>query len=159
MTEDIMKRFFFTVAYLVGSAILIHFVMATDPGFRGNWLYDLTGQVVWLVMLILKIAICGGGIWIVIHLVAATQRLIAEVRNESEEQEQRRLANERNAREQAVYTAQVRAKESADTERQEKAKRDDEEWRRRVEFERTGPRDEKAAIEKALSEIKFGGFE
>lgn len=159
MADILMKRFLFVIGYLVGSAILIHLVMGTDPGFRGNWLYAMTGQVVWFVMLIFKIAICGGCIWIAIRLIDATQRLIAEVRNESEEQEHRRLANDRNAREEAVYTAGVRAKEAADIERQEKAKRDHEEWRRRVEFERTGPRDEKAAIEKALSEIKFGGFE
>ncbi len=159
MADILIKRFFFVIAYLVGSAILIHLMMKTDPGFRGNWLYVLTGQVVWLVMLIFKIAICAGGIWLAIYLIQAAQQLNAEIRNESDEQEQRRLANERNVRDQAIYSAQVRAKEASDIERQEHAKRDHEEWRRRVEVERTGPRDEKAAIEKALSEIKLGGFE
>ena len=159
MADNLMKRFVFVVAYLVGSAILIHLMMETDPGYRGNWLYVLTGHVVWFVLLIFKIALCGAGLWIAVHLIHVAQQMNAQVRNEREEQEQQRLVKQRNVREQSVYRAEMQARESAQIERLEKEKRDHEEWRRKVEFERSGPRNEKAAIEKALSEIKFGGFE
>lgn len=159
MADNLMKRFLFVIVYLVGSAILIHLMMGTDPGYRGNWLYVLTGQVTWLVMLIFKVVLCGACLWITVVLIQAAPRLIAEMKDQREEQEQQRLANDRNAREQSVYRAEMRASETTEIERLAKEKRDHEEWRRKIEFERSGPRDEKAAIEKALSEIKFGGFE
>lgn len=159
MADNFMKRLLLVIAYLIGSAMLIHLMMATDPGYGRNWLYIFTGQIVWIVALILKIALGCGLAWLAVRAFRGASEAIGQARADEEERSEQENANTRNSEELALYQVQKRRREAAESERQAKEKREHEERRRKLEFERIGPRDEQAAIAKALSQIKFGGFE
>lgn len=159
MMDDFLKRLLLTAAYCIGAMYLIHLVMATDPGYQRNWLFIFTGQIVWVIGLILKIAfflaLAAGGFYLVIaaiqiHSSWEEQRAEAELQKNNEEVAKRAAAHN------VVVARAVEFKAIAE----EKRKRQEiEEHRKKIQAERFGPRSEEDALAKAMDSLKFGGLE
>ncbi len=160
--DEFLKRLGLTVLYFLGSAYAINFVMSFDRGYRGNWLFVFTGKIAWGIETAVKIAFFAALAAAAVYIVTKVIELYESLNREAEEDAARKndaAVAERN-RVAWAMELQTRNANSIEEVRREKLKaREHEEHLKKLDAERTGPRDEDDAIEKALSGMKFGGLE
>lgn len=159
MIDDFLKRLFWAVAYWMSAMCVIHIMMATDPGYQGNWLYIFTGKIVWLIALILKLGFIAAFAVGVFYLIG-TAIQIQDSRQEHKAEEDMKNNNKEISRPneaQAAVVASAREFEAvAEKKRKEK---EFEEHRQKRHLEKYGPRSEEDALAKAMDSLKFGGLE
>jgi hypothetical protein len=161
MTE-FSKRLGFTVLYLLGSAYAINSVMGLNRGYRGNWLFVLTGKIAWGIETVVKITFFGALVAAALYIVVMAMELYESMKREAEEEYMRKNNEAVAERSRAAWAMELQRQNSNSIEevRREKLKaREHEEYLKKLEAQRNGPRSEDDAIEKALSGMKFGGLE
>lgn len=160
--NEFSKRLGFTILYFLGAAYAINSVMSLDRGYRGNWLFILTGKIAWGIEMAVKIAFFAALTVAAVFVVTKAIELYESMKRDAEEESARKnneAVAERN-RAAAAMELQWRNASSIEELRREKIKaREHEEHLKKLEAQRNGPRSEDDAIEKALSGIKFGGLE
>lgn len=157
MIDDFFKRLLLTIAYFIGAMCVVHLMMATDPGYRGNWLFIFTGQIVWVIGIVFKIAfflaLAVGGFYFVI---AAIQ--IRDSWKEQKAEAALQKNNEEVAKRAAAQHALAAREREFEAIAEEKRKRQElEERHKKIQAEKFGPRSEEDALAKAMDSLKFGG--
>ena len=160
--SEFSKRLGFTVLYFLGSAYAINSVMGLDRGYRGNWLFVLTGKIAWGIETVVKIAFFAALVTAAIYIVTKASELYESMKREAEEEsvtKNNETVAERNRAAWAMEVQRQNANSIEDVRREKLKAREHEEHMKQLEAKRTGPRSEDDAIEKALSGMKFGGLE
>ena len=159
MMNDFLKRLLLAAAYGVGAMCMIHLLMATDPGYRGHWLFVFTGHILWLITLILKLAIFLAIAVVVFYLLVIAIQ-IHDSWQEHKAEEAMKKNNEElakcNAAQQAIVASAREFEAVSEKKRKEK---EFEEHQHKRHLEKYGPRSEDDALKKAMDSLKLGGFE
>ena len=160
--NEFLKRLGLTTLYFLGSAYVINYVMSLDRGYRGNWLFILTGKIAWGIELVVTIAFFAALACAAMYVVVKALELFESMKRAAEEETLRKNNEAVAEASHAAWLVELQARNarSIDDVRLEKLKaREHEEHLKKIETARTGPRSEDDAIEKALSGMKFGGLE
>jgi hypothetical protein len=160
--NEFSKRLGFTVLYFLGAAYAINFVMGLNRGYRGNWLFVLTGKIAWGIETAVKILFFGALAVVAFFIVTKAIELYESMKREAEEEsvmKNNETVAERNRAAWAIEVQRQNANSIEDVRREKLKVREHEENMKQLEAKRTGPRSEDDAIEKALSGMKFGGLE
>lgn len=160
--NEFSKRLGFTVLYFLGAAYAINSVMSFNRGYRGNWLFVLTGKIAWGIETVVKITFFGALVAAAVYTVVKAIELYESMKREAEEESVRKNNETVAERNQAAWAMEVQRQNANSIEdvRREKLKaREHEEHLKELEAKRLGPRSEDDAIEKALSGMKLGGLE
>ncbi len=160
--SELSKRFGFTILYFLGAAYAINSVMGLDRGYRGNWLFVLTGKIAWGIETVVKITFFSVLLAVAIYIVTKAIELYESMKRDAEEESVRQsneTVAERNRAAWAMELQRQNANSIEEVRREKLKQREHEEHMKQLEAKRTGPRSEDDAIEKALSGMKFGGLE
>lgn len=156
--NEFLKRLWITAAFLLFSFNMIHVMMWISNGYSRNWLFVFTGKLIWLEFWLLKItfilALAFGTWWFVENIKSSI------VKNEANQKEELRIAEyNKKAEAQKIlfdgYEKTAQVKQEIEKQRKQA---EFEKYQERLRHERTGPRKEKDALQKALDSINYGDF-
>jgi len=136
--------------------------MSLDRGYRGNWLFVFTGKIAWGIETVVKIMFFGAIVAAAVYIVVKAIELYESMKREADEEslgKNNETVAERNRAAWAMEVQRQNANSIEEVRREKLKQREHEEHMKQLEAKRTGPRSEDDAIEKALSEMKFGGLE
>lgn len=156
--DEFLKRLWITTAFLVFSFNIIHVLMWVSGGYSKNWLFVLTGKLIWFEFWVFKI-----GIGLV--LIFGAWWFVENVKNSIAKSEANRKEEFRITEHNKTAEAQRSLYEGY--EKSASAKQAMEKQRKQAEFEKhqqqlkhqlTGPRKEEDALQKALDSMNYGGL-
>lgn len=160
--DEFLKRLGLTVLYLLGAAYAINYVMSLDRGYRGNWLFILTGKIAWGIEMVVTIVFYGALVAAAMWIVTKAIELYESMKRDAEEESLRKNNEAVAEANRVAWMAELRMRNANSIEEiglQKRKAREHEEHLKQLEAQRTGPRSEDDAIEKALFGIKSGGLE
>lgn len=156
--DEFLKRLWITATFLLFSFNMIHVLMWASGGYSRNWLFVLTGRLVWLEFWFFKIAfvlaLAFGAWWFVENI----KNSIAK--NEANRIEELRIAEHNKIAEaqRALYEGYEKTAQAKQAIEKQRKQVESEKHQQQLKHEQTGPRKEEDAIQKALDSINYGGL-
>lgn len=157
--DDFLKRLLLTAVYWIGAMCLIHLVMATDPGYQGNWVFIFTGKIMWAIALILKIAFflsLAAGFFYLVTMSIQTHDSWQRRREEEAIKKNNEEVAKRNAVQDEIIARKLEQQGIEDKKRKDQ---EFEVYQKQRNLEKYGPRNEDDALAQAMESFKLGGFE
>jgi len=156
--DEFLKRLWFTAAFLLFSFNMIHVLMWVSGGYSRNWLFNLTEKLIWFEFWIFKIsfilALAFGAWWF-------TEKIKSSIaKSEANSKEELRIA-EHNKKAESVRVLHEGYEKTAQTNQaiaKQRKQAEFEKNQQQLKHERTGPRKEEDALQKALDSINYGGL-
>ena len=156
--DEFLKRLWITAAFLLFSFNMIHVLMWLNGGYSRSWLFVLTGKLIWIEFWVFKIAIglviIFGAWWFAKNV--KNQIAINEANRKEELQiaEYNKIAEEQRVLHEG-YEKTAQAKQAIEKQRKQA---EFEKHQQQLKHERTSPRKEEDALQKALDSINYGGL-
>ena len=155
--DEFLKRLWITAAFLLFSLNLIHVLMWVSGDYSRNWLFVLTGKLIWTEFWVFKVAFVLALIFGTWWFAETIKSSIAKC--EANLKEEMRIAehNKKAAEQKALYKGYEKTAQTKQIIEAERKQVEFEKHQQQIKQERFGPRKEEDALQKALDSINYGG--
>ena len=156
--DEFLKRLWITAAFLLFSFNMVHVFMWTSGGYSRNWLFALTDKLIWLEFWVFKITT---GLLILFYTWWFVEYFKNSIAKSEANRKEELCIFEHNKTAEAQrllyegYEKTVKAKQAIEKQRKQA---EFEKHQQQLKHERTGPRKEEDALQKALDSINYGGL-